>query len=405
MTFQTFTGMQYLQIDIANNFGLDLDKKDWNSRLAWFSENESKLESLLSQAENPALFYAGVQAYQAALKGEAIGYPISLDSCSSGMQILACLVQDRQAASLCGVVDTGHREDAYTNVYRAMLGVVGEQPKLKRSLVKEAVMTSLYSSTAVPKKVFGEKTVLLSTFYKVMEIACPLVWKLNTAFLGLWDPEAEVYNWTLPDNFHVRVKVKREVEEQFLFRGYPEKVISKINAPTPEGRSLSANTTHSVDGYVVRELVRRCSYDPEKIMQIKTALCGNPEPERMDEDKANMVRTLWQHYEQTKMLSIRILDYLDEDTISLVPEKEVIWQLIYSLPKKPFQVLTIHDAFRVLPHYGNDLRKQYNILLSEIAKSNLLNTILSSITGRKIELGQNDPEMSKDILEANYTLS
>ena len=84
MTFQTFTGMQYLQIDIANNFGLDLDKKDWNSRLAWFSENESKLESLLNQAENPALFYAGVQAYQAALKGESIGYPISLDSCSSG---------------------------------------------------------------------------------------------------------------------------------------------------------------------------------------------------------------------------------------------------------------------------------------------------------------------------------
>lgn len=82
MTMQTFTGMQYLQIDIANNFGLD--KKNWDVRLDWFKSMETQLENLVSQAENPALFYAGVQAYRAAQRGEASGYPISLDGCSSG---------------------------------------------------------------------------------------------------------------------------------------------------------------------------------------------------------------------------------------------------------------------------------------------------------------------------------
>lgn len=80
--FQRFTGMQYLQIDIANNFGLD--KQDWDVRLDWFNKNQEKLLSLVPQAKAPALFYAGIQAWNQAQQGLEIGYPISLDACSSG---------------------------------------------------------------------------------------------------------------------------------------------------------------------------------------------------------------------------------------------------------------------------------------------------------------------------------
>lgn len=146
MTFQTFTPSQYLKIDIANNFGKDdqgraLDKLTWDERIEWFDKNQGDLDNLVSKAENPALFFAGVQAWKAYLDKKPSGYPISLDGCSSGLQILACLIGDRSAASLCNVVDTGKREDAYTLVYEWMLERLDGEAKLERNPVKKAIMT------------------------------------------------------------------------------------------------------------------------------------------------------------------------------------------------------------------------------------------------------------------------
>ena len=131
MSFQTFSGKEYLKIDIANNFGLD--KEDWDIRIAWFDDNEDKLDELVKQAEEPALYYAGVQAWKKACKGQSSGYPISLDATSSGIQLLAALTGDRKAARLCNIVDTGHREDAYTGLYNTMLERIGEGHKEKNT--------------------------------------------------------------------------------------------------------------------------------------------------------------------------------------------------------------------------------------------------------------------------------
>ena len=151
---QKFTAREYLQIDIANNFGNNLDKKTQNERLTWFQNNERNLIQLVDKAENPALFYAGIRALDAVDHGQPIGYPVSLDATSSGLQILAVLTGDTKAAQLCNVVSTGKREDAYTGVYNRMLTQIGENSKIERADVKDAVMTALYGSKAVPKRVF-----------------------------------------------------------------------------------------------------------------------------------------------------------------------------------------------------------------------------------------------------------
>ena len=163
---QTFTGLEYLKMDIASNFGLD--KLDWDQRLAWTDTNMTMLEDLLPHAETPALYFAGVQALRKTQAGEPTGYPISLDATSSGLQLLACLVGCRDSAKLCNVVSTGHREDAYTGIYKAMCDSIGDTAKIERKDVKQAVMTSLYSSTAEPKRVFGEGQ-LLTVFYDTMD--------------------------------------------------------------------------------------------------------------------------------------------------------------------------------------------------------------------------------------------
>ena len=400
---QKFTPRDYLKIDIANNFGLD--KEDWDVRIKWFNDNEHILHELIPTAEEPALFYAGVMAYEAVNQKKAIGYPISLDATSSGLQILAALTGDRAAAEICNVVDTGHRRDAYTIVYQRMVDKIGENAKIKRVDTKEAIMTSLYGSKAVPKQVFGEG-ILLKVFYDTMQESAPAAWELNEAFLNIWDSEALSNDWTLPDNYHVHVKVMTQAKEVIHFLNEPIDTYYKINAPIEEGRSLGANTIHSIDGMMVREITRRCDYQPDKIKKVAFIIFNSWDaPTEFEDNKDNrMVLTLWEHYQKSGYLSARILDHITEESIHIV-DRYVIQQLIDSLPVKPFKVVSVHDCFRVLPHYANDLREQYNLQLKLIAQSKLLQYLLSQIMGREVEVGKLDDDLWKDIMTSDYALS
>lgn len=400
--FQRFTGMQYLQIDIANNFGLD--KQDWNTRLDWFNENQEKLLSLVPQAKEPALFYAGIQAWNQAQQGLEIGYPISLDGCSNGLQLLACLTGDDKAARLCGVIDTGHREDAYSVIYNEMVNSIGESAKISRDDCKDAIMCSLYGSTAVPKQVFGEGK-LLQVFVDTMYNLAPAAWALNQVFLDIWDSTVLSHDWVLPDNFHVHVKVMRTVKEKVNFFNKPYEIVTKVNTPKENGRSLAANTVHSIDALIVREITRRCDYRPDVVAKIQGMIFNCWEKNELEDTINNrMLETLWFHYQDSGYLSARILDYITEDNISYI-DRSVIQELIDSLPVKPFKVMSIHDCFRVLSSYGNDLRKQYNLQLMLIAKSNLLSFTLTQIMGKEIKVDKANPNMWKHIMDSNYTLS
>jgi len=63
------------------------------------------------------------------------------------------------------------------------------------------------------------------------------------------------------------------------------------------------------------------------------------------------------------------------------------------------------DCFRCLPHYVEDLRTQYNLQLSLIAKSSLLSDLLTQITGHQIPVKQIDNTLWKKIDQADYALS
>jgi hypothetical protein len=398
-----FTGKQYLQMDIANHFGLD--KEDWSVRLQWFESHKDVLDGMLKQAEVPAQYFAAVTAWHEVAKGNPIGYPIALDATASGMQILACLTGDRRAAQLCNVVNMGRRMDAYTEVYKYMLLKAGAQGRVTRDMVKTGVMTSLYNSEAEPKRMFGTG-ILLTKFYETMEEELPAVWELNQYYKAIWDCTRSTYTWVLPDNFHVMCKVTDHVQEEVLFLGEHFDVITKIHGPTAEGRSLSANTTHSIDGMIVREIGRRCNYKQQTI-DLVWLLMGNPDLWNMyheDDEQTQLLLTLLDRYKASGYLSARILDCIHYGNAHLVPVDDVV-ALLNSLPAKPFEVFSIHDCFRCLPTYGNDLRKQYTLQLHLIAKSRMLSDLLSQLMGHDVQVDPLDPTLADDILLSEYCLS
>ena len=77
-----FNPMQYLAIDIANQFGLD--KVTYEERIQWVKDNINYLEEYQHEAEEPLLYYKAVKALRTAQAGKPIGHTVALDSASSG---------------------------------------------------------------------------------------------------------------------------------------------------------------------------------------------------------------------------------------------------------------------------------------------------------------------------------
>ena len=423
MAFQTFTPMQYLKIDVAGSFGLD--KETWETRLSWFYEHEEELNTLLHKIENggvlkgtlfekadaPAMFYAGLNAWNQAKKGLPISHAVSLDATASGAQLLALLVGCEKSAKHCNLIDVGDRVDFYTDMHKALCERVENPGKISRSMAKDAMVPWFYGSEAEPKTVFGEGAQLMA-FKATMAEEAPGINALRDALTGLWDPNALAHEWTLPDNFHVRIKVMTDQVETVQFLNRPVEIYSKINAPVERSVSNAANSIHSIDGLVVREILRRCYFDSEKVMEVLDLLTRVNTMPGLDvvdallytSKKAQTVKAIWSNYKKSGFLSARIIELLDEKTIWIIDDLEPVKELILSLPEKPFKVLTVHDCFRVHPNYANDLRKQYNRILFDLARSDILSWIVSQICKEEYHLNKMG-YFADEILEANYALS
>lgn len=373
---QKFTSIEYLKIAVANAFGKD--KLSWKERIRWV-EDQKDLLSLASAADEPAQFDAAVRALEKALRGEYIGYGVGLDATSSGTQWLAVLTRDKKAAKLCNVLGTGNREDIYTNIYNKVCEQTGNEAKIERAHVKKAIMTSLYASEAKPKEIFGEGSKALQVFYETMAEELPLVWNFNEDCKEFWREDIDEYSWTLPDNFTAKCKVMVPCKETIQYKGTFATVTTYIQGTKKKGRELSANFTHSVDAYAMRELIRRCMYDPEQIERMNTYISevsvNNPRRHAMIDVFSDL-------YNRTRMVSLRLADYIHNQgnmNYLYIINKELFnafLGLLDKLPNKSFEVYAVHDQFISHPNYCNDVRQQYIYLLAEVCDSTLLEHII-----------------------------
>lgn len=255
-----FTGLDYIKIAIANAFGLD--KETWDTRLAWVNNNTLVLNQYISSAAEPLLYEKAVLAYREALDGIPSHFAMSLDSTASGLQMYAVLTGCLKTAENSNLVNTGNREDVYDKIAITMNKL--PDVTVTRMDVKKPVMTSFYGSTNQPMSIFGINTPELYAFYDALEMELPGAWEAMQDIQNCWDPSALQYSWKLPDGYTVIAKVMDAVDKKVEVEEFGKVTFTHraiINTPKPKGRSLAANVIHSVDGYVCREMIRRCDFD------------------------------------------------------------------------------------------------------------------------------------------------
>lgn len=393
--FRELTGLEYLMADIACKHDKAYEKEQWDKRLLHFSEIDFKDPDTFKYASNPVGLRAAYVALKDAAQGKESGYTISLDAASSGLQLLSLLVSCPTSWKLCGGDE--NILDSYMHIYMSLQ----MDAILDRKDVKQCIMTALYGSTAQPKALFGEN---VDVFYDAMEHLAPGAWDLNLGIQELWDEiDGTTYDWYLPDNFYCCIETHDKELVNFKFLDEDYQVVQKVNERPRFHKGLGPNLIHSIDGMIVREMYRRCQYTTQTMERV-LGLISDQTQGGITGKSTQMVQTLWDYYLETGFLTVRILDYLYEDTMGLV-DMNVIRELVKTMPLTPFQLITVHDCFRCHPNYGNDLRRQYNTILADLNDSNILGFICSQVAEQDVGARKVGVIPRDVILNANYTLS
>lgn len=394
-----FSPKDFLYSEIAGRFGKD--KESWENRVLWCLLNIDRLEELAPEAKEPILYQAAVQALRDVEAGKPTGYPVMFDCSASGMQLLSILTGDRNAARICNVIGQSFI-DPYLYLHGSMQEKLGTSEIIERDSVKKAIMTSLYGSEAEPEKLFQGNA--LEAFYNTMEAELPLCWELNTAILDfLKTSDAEAYTWVMPDNFHVNCPVTETVYTEVSCLGSTHVVGQKKQQAHRRNRSLGANMTHSVESFLVRELIRRCNVPDETHTKVWELInIGKTSIKHNRKENIEMACKLQSLYEKSGFMSARIFEYLDNTSVQLV-DMAAVENIFNTVPYKTFPIKSVHDCFAVHPNNALDLLLVFRQLYAELSQSNMLNYLLECISGD--DMGVDIEDMSEDILQATYILT
>lgn len=324
-----FTGYQYIQIDIANCFGLD--RKDWSDRLLWVAEHEHELEDMMDEASEPLMYLKAVRAYRDVQAGKPTGHNMFLDATASGLQIMAVLSGCHGTAKHVNLINTGKREDVYEGTAMEMNFQLPTEYRVDRSDIKKPLMTHYYNK----QRQDTLEPVQQQAFYAVLADSFEGAEAVKDVINDYWDYQALEHTWKLPDGHVSRVKVTEMINTRIEVDELDHTTFTyrfEANIPSERNTSLVPNIIHSIDAYVAREMVRRGV-------------------------------------------------------------------------KQGFQVAHIHDAFCAHPNHMQQVRENYVDILCEIADSNLLEQILSDISGEPVSLNKYSEMLSRSIRESEYALS
>lgn len=412
------SALDYLCIDIANNVGKQGDflgdKDTFENRIQWVKDNINNLPDYYDKAEDKYQYIKAVMALADVLAGKPTGHTVALDAICSGISIMSAITGCLKGCKATGLVATGYRPDAYTAVTDAMnrmLAKQGIQTSISRKVAKAAVMQSSYGSTRKPKETFGEDTPELRAFEDACMEVAPEAFKLMRVLIDAWNPKALEHSWYMPDAFSVKIKVLEEKETKIYIKELDDAcvtMITKENKPVKRGVSICANLVHSLDSFILRSMVRRCSYDVDSITEVLSVIndeLAAPTSHIAIPDKMEELLAL---YDAMNIPDTRILDYITKSTVNAVPKKYLLQlknTISMMLHYGSFDILTVHDCIRCAPSNCNAVRYWYAEILSELADSTILECIYEQITGTKRTFRKAVPNISSLIRQSDYALS
>ena len=250
---QTFTGREYLLIDIAARFGLD--RKTWQERLDWTENNLQYLESVPDPKEG-ILYRKAIRALRLVDQGKPTNHIMGLDATASGLQVMACMSGCHKTASEVNLVNDGIRHDVYGSIGKYMSDILNKV--FNRDDLKDPIMTTFYGSTRQPKLIFGDGSDELRAYYDVIQTRLTGAWRVLQVIQTFWDPTTTHHEWTLMDGHTAFVPVTGTVEKSLeidelnhLRMAYRATMLGTKE----QSRALAANIVHSVDAWVCRQMV------------------------------------------------------------------------------------------------------------------------------------------------------
>lgn len=396
--FKEYSPMQYLAIDISNQYGNGLDKETYETRIAWVKCKADRLEEFQDKAEETFLYKKAVNAFRQAQAGIPTGHVIGLDCSSSGLQLMSAMMGCEKGMALTGLIHPNIRADSYTLITQAMNKKVPVE--ITRKEAKRAIMTGLYGSIAAPKEVFGD---LVDTFYETMHEQAPGAMQLLELLRQAWNPDVDRNTWSLPDGYMAMVPITETVDKKIHIAQlrYTPVVRVQVVAPKETGLSLIANLTHSVDALVLRTLVRRCNYSIREVKEAIQALTTlnhyHKESEYLD---------VWN---RTGMVDMTMINGTTMEIAGYPIEMrtKLLRMLNMCLEHKPFEIITIHDDFKCSPVNANQMRRVYADIIGDLVDSTLIDDLLNQLyqDDKVIEKHGNVKELAKIVRESNYGVS
>lgn len=364
--FKNYKAWQWFAIDLANHFGLD--KESYEKRIEWFVENQDHLESLIEKAESKQLFSQCLEEIRKSQRGEMSGWIVQLDATTSGAQFMSVLTGCERGASVTSLT-SGTRDDFYSFIKEGM------KINVLREAIKQAVMTWLYGSQREPERLFGKKgEQLRDAFEHSMYRASPGSYDLMGTLLKSWQKDSR-QAWKQVDGFEVvnttfiseEIKVETPELGSFTYN-LRQEVVSDFEAAN------AANLVHSMDSYVVRELIRRCSTPRTQIESWVKELELNLSQEEVE--TPNDPESWMGGRGMVSLYHLSAMSIHEFSHGYCRKQLEILQELIKF---KEFHVVTIHDSFGSLPSNCNHVRWVYKELLAEIAESDIIEFLLSQL--------------------------